>query len=65
MPWLVLPLPSLLPATLIAITISLATLAIFVAAVIIHCTLSLFVVACHRGCVCVVFDALLPATACL
>jgi hypothetical protein len=39
----------LLPAALIAITIALATLALFVAAIIIHRTLLLFIVAHHRG----------------
>jgi hypothetical protein len=56
------PLPFLFPATLIAVIIALATFALFIAAVIICCMLSLFVVACHRGHVRVVVNALLPAT---
>jgi hypothetical protein len=48
-PWPVLPLPSLLTGTLIAVTIALAILAIFVAVITLHCTLLLFVVAHHRG----------------
>jgi hypothetical protein len=40
-----------LPATLIAVTITLATLTLFDAAIIICCTLLLFVIAYHRGCV--------------
>jgi hypothetical protein len=51
------------PVALIAITITLATIALFVAALIISCTLSSFVVARHPGRV--VVDALSPATACL
>jgi hypothetical protein len=47
--FLLLPLPSLLPATLIVVTIALSTLTLFVAAIIIHRTLLLFVVAHHRG----------------
>jgi hypothetical protein len=43
------PLPSLSPAALIAITITLSTLALFVAAIIIRRTLSSFVVAHRRG----------------
>jgi hypothetical protein len=54
------PLPTLSPTTLIAITIAFATLALFVAAVIIHCMLLLFVDARHHGCV--VTNALSPAT---
>jgi hypothetical protein len=42
-----LPLPSLLTGTLIAVTIDLAILALFVAAITIRCMLSSFVVA-HR-----------------
>jgi hypothetical protein len=41
------PSPSLMPTMLISITITLSTLALFVAAIVICCTLSLFVVA-HR-----------------
>jgi hypothetical protein len=47
--FLSLPLPSLLPTTLISVTIALSTLALFVAAIIIRRTLSLFVVAHRRG----------------
>jgi hypothetical protein len=36
-----------LPTTLISVTIALSTLALFVAAIVIHCTLSLSIVA-HR-----------------
>ncbi len=61
--WPLPPLTSLLPTTLIAITNALAALALFVAALIIRHTLSLFIVARHCGRV--VADALLPATACL
>jgi hypothetical protein len=39
----------LLPTTLIAITIALSTLALFVAAIIIRCMLLSFVVAHRRG----------------
>jgi hypothetical protein len=46
-----LPLPSLSTITLIAITIALAILALFVTAITIRCTLSLYVVAHHRSCV--------------
>jgi hypothetical protein len=46
-----LPLPSLLTATLIAITMALSTLSLIVAAIIIRRTLLLFVVAYRRGCV--------------
>jgi hypothetical protein len=45
------PLPSSLPTTLIAVTIALATLALFVAAIIIRRTLLLFVIAHRLGCV--------------
>jgi hypothetical protein len=62
-PWPVLPLPSYLPATLIAVTITLATLSLFVAAIIICHMLSLFVIACR--CSQVVINSLLPATVCL
>jgi hypothetical protein len=41
----------LLPATLIAITITLATLTHFVAAIIIHRTLSWFIITHRCGCV--------------
>jgi hypothetical protein len=44
-----LPLPSLLPTTLIADTMDLSTLALFVAAIIIRRTLLSFVVAHRRG----------------
>jgi hypothetical protein len=37
--------------TLIAVTIALAILALFVTAITIRCALSLYVVARHRGCV--------------
>jgi hypothetical protein len=47
--WPVPPLPSSSPAALMAVTITLATLTLFVAAVIICRTLSLIVVARHRG----------------
>jgi hypothetical protein len=60
MPWPVPPSSSLLPATLIAITIALATLTLFVAAIIIPCTLLSFVIARCRGQV--VVAALSPAT---
>jgi hypothetical protein len=43
------PLPSLSNGTLIAVTIALAILTLFVAAITIHRTLSLFVVAHRRG----------------
>jgi hypothetical protein len=43
-------LPSLLPAILIAITIALSTLALFIATIIIHFMLSSFVVAHRSGC---------------
>jgi hypothetical protein len=43
------PLPSLLPTTLISVTITLSTLALFVAAIVIRRTLLLFVVAHRRG----------------
>jgi hypothetical protein len=43
------PLPSLLPSTLIAITIALATLSLFVAAIIIRRMLLLFDVAHQCG----------------
>jgi hypothetical protein len=56
-----LPSPSLLRATLIVVTITLTTLALFVAALIIRPMLSLFVIASRRGYV--VINALLPATA--
>jgi hypothetical protein len=49
MQWPVLSLPSLLPATLVAITIALATLTFFIASIIIRRMLSLFVVARPRG----------------
>jgi hypothetical protein len=49
-----------LPSTLFIVTIALAALAIFVVALIIARTLSLFVVAHRRGRV--VVDALSPAT---
>jgi hypothetical protein len=49
-----------LPATLIAVTITLATIALFVAALIIRYILLLFIIACCRGHV--VVDALFPAT---
>jgi hypothetical protein len=49
MPWPVLPLPSLLTGTLIAVTITLAILALFVTAITIRRTLSLFVAAHHCG----------------
>jgi hypothetical protein len=49
-----------LPTILIAITITLAILALFVAAIIIRSMLLLFVVARRRGQV--VINALLPAT---
>jgi hypothetical protein len=42
-------LPSSSPTTLISITIALSTLALFVAALVIHRTLSSFVVAHRRG----------------
>jgi hypothetical protein len=51
----------LLPDTLFVVTIALATLAIFIVALIIAPTLSLVVIAHHRGRV--VVDALLPAIA--
>jgi hypothetical protein len=54
-------LPSLLPVTLIAVTITLATLPLFFAAIIIRSMLLLFIDSCHRGRV--VIDALLPAIA--
>jgi hypothetical protein len=44
-----LPWPSSSPATLIAVTITLATLTHFVAAIIIRRTLSSFIVAHRRG----------------
>jgi hypothetical protein len=44
-----LPLPSSSPTTLIAVTIALSTLALFVAAIIIRFTLSSFHVAHHHG----------------
>jgi hypothetical protein len=44
-------LPSFSPTTLIAITIALSTLALFVAAIIIRRTLSSFVVSHCCGCV--------------
>jgi hypothetical protein len=47
--FLSLPLPSLLPTTLISVTIALSTLALFVAAIVIRRTLSSFVVAHRRG----------------
>ncbi len=47
--FLLLSLPSLLPATLIAVPIALSTIALFIAAIIICRTLSLFVVAHHCG----------------
>jgi hypothetical protein len=53
------PLP-LSPATLIAVTIAFAALALFVATLIIRCSLSSFLVAQRPGCV--VLDVLLPAT---
>ncbi len=56
------PLPSLSTGTLIAITITLAILALFVTAITIHRMLLSYVVAHHRGHV-VVVNALLPATA--
>ncbi len=49
MQWPVLPLPSLPPTALIAVTIALVTLTLFVAAIIICRTLKTFVVAHHRG----------------
>jgi hypothetical protein len=52
--------PSLSHATLIVVTITLTTLALFIAALIICLTLLSFVVACRCGRV--VVDALLPAT---
>jgi hypothetical protein len=63
MPWPLPLLPFLLPSTLIAVTIALAVLALFVVALIICCTLLLLVIA-HRR-VRVVANALLPATALL
>jgi hypothetical protein len=47
--WPVPPLPSSSPTALVAVTIFLATLTLFVAAVIIHRTLLSFVVARRRG----------------
>jgi hypothetical protein len=47
--FLLLPSPSLSTATLIAITMALSTLTLFVAAIIIRRTLLLFVVAHHHG----------------
>jgi hypothetical protein len=61
MPWPVLPLTSLLTNSHIAVTITLATLALSVTAIIICCTLLLFVIARRRGHA--VVDALLPAAA--
>jgi hypothetical protein len=49
MPWPVPPLPFLSTGTLIAITIALAILALFVIAITIHHTPSWFVVAHRRG----------------
>jgi hypothetical protein len=49
---------SSLPTTLIAVTIALAALTLFVAALIIRRMPLLFVVACCCGCV--IVDALLP-----
>jgi hypothetical protein len=49
MPWPVPPLPSLSTGTLIAITIALAILALFVTAITIRCMPSSFVVAHRRG----------------
>jgi hypothetical protein len=46
-----LPSPSSLPTTLIAITIALSTLALFIASIIIRRTLSSFVVTHRHGCV--------------
>jgi hypothetical protein len=51
----------LLPATLIAVAIALATLAIYIAALIICRVLSLFIIARRHGRL--VVNALLPATA--
>jgi hypothetical protein len=51
MPWPVPPSPSSLTGTLIAATIALAILALFVTAITIRCTLSLYVAARRRGCV--------------
>jgi hypothetical protein len=47
--FLSLPLPSLLPTTLISVTIALSTLALFDAAIVIRRTLSSFVLAHRRG----------------
>ena len=60
--FLSLPSPSLSPTTLISVTITLSTLALFIVAIIIRRMLSLFVVAhrCGRG---RIVDTLLPATA--
>jgi hypothetical protein len=44
-----MPLPSLSTGTLIAVTITLAILTLFVAAITIHCTLLSFVIAHRRG----------------
>ncbi len=60
---MLLPIFSNNAATLIAVTITLVAIALFVAALIFRCMLLLFVVP-HR-CGHVVIDALLPATACL
>jgi hypothetical protein len=51
-----------LPTTLVSVTITLSTLALFIVAIIIRRMLSLFVVAhrCGRG---RIVDTLLPATA--
>jgi hypothetical protein len=57
MPWPVPPLPSSSTGTLIAITIALAILALFVTAITICRTPSSFVVAHHRGRVVASVDA--------
>jgi hypothetical protein len=53
----------LFPANLIVVTIALAVLALFVAALIVRHKLSSFIVARRRGCV--IVNTLLPAMACL
>jgi hypothetical protein len=56
------PSPSSSTGTLIAITVALVNLALFVTAITIRRTLLSYVIAHPRGCV-VVIDTLLPATA--
>jgi hypothetical protein len=65
MPWPMLPLPSLSTSNLMAVTIALAILALFVAAITIRHTLLLFIVAHHRGCVVALLtpSSLLPTAA--